>query len=1348
MNTPVESGGSPHAHRRRVWVRGAAWIGIGFAAVTLVVVVTIATLLNNPQFHRYLLRTAEAKASASLGVRVKLEDFALHLSTLSVDLDGVTVDGANPYPNPPLLQVDHVEAGVRIVSILHRAWYLDNLRIDRPVAHVFVDAQGRSNIPSLQGSGQSNSHTSVFDLGIRHALLDRGKIEYNDRPTNLAADLHDLEIHASFNALLQRYSGKLGYTDGRLVYGAFRPVAHSFEAQFEATPHALDVTQSKITFGNSQIVLAAKLQNYNQPDVQGRYDITIDGKQIAGILHQQYLPTGMVHTSGFVKYQQAANRSALESILIDGDLAGLRLEVATSAMRAEVNDVAAHYSVANGEATVRDLHARLLGGELTAQGSMKNIGGKSHSDLVAEVRGISLDELMEATRRSVAVREVVLQGKLDAKASASCSATLDDLVAHTDATIQGQAQRRRTNYEQASTAESAETGNGGETPGSIPVESAIHATYRAKGHEFELDNSYLRTRQTDLTMNGIVSSRSRLKLHLQANDLREIEMIADAFRPPSSNGAPSALGLSGTATFQGTVQGSTTAPHLEGQLSAQNLKYNGTEWKMLRTDVDLSPSQASLQHADIVSESRGRVSFSASTGLTNWSFAKTSPIKIQLNASQLNIADIEKLAHQSLPITGTLNAGVSLHGNEMSPTGSGDVTLTHVTAYEQPVQSAELAFSGAGDEVHGNVSVTLPAGNIRGKVSVQPREKTFTAELAARGVELDKLQAISAKRIDVSGVAAATVKGSGSFSNPQLDGSLEIPKLVVQGQTVTGIDLHMNAANHVADATLKSSAVNTSIDAKAKVQLTGDYLVDASVDTQAIPLEPLLEVYAPQMTNLSGQTEVHATLHGPLKRKELLEGHVTLPVLKMAYGNAVQLAAVSPVVADYRNGVFTLQRSSIQGTDTNLQFQGSIPVIGNGPRSIVLLGTVNLKLVQLFDPDIRSSGELRFNINSQNLTDLGGQIGIVDANFASAGLPVGLLHGNGSLTLTRDRINIRSFQGTIGGGTVTAQGGVAYSRGIEFDLGLAAKGVRMLYPEGLRESIDANLRLSGSAENAVLGGSVNLSDLSLTPAFDLTSFISNFSGGVTAPPSRGLTQNIRLNLAVRSTNNVSLTSRALSVDGTANLQVHGTLADPVVLGRVDLNGGDVILNGDRFVLNGGTIQFVNPTETEPVVNLNLNTTIQQYSINLRFNGPVDQMRTEYNSDPALPSADIISLLAFGQTTEANAATATPANQAAESLVASQVSSQVTSRLSRIAGISQLSINPVLAGSSNQGPPGANITIQQRVTGNLFVTFSTNVASTQGQTIQGQYQVSPRVAFSATRDPNGGVAFDTLIKKSW
>src|ERR1700676_3962513 len=163
----------------------------------------------------------------------------------------------------------------------------------------------------------------------------------------------------------------------------------------------------------------------------------------------------------------------------------------------------------------------------------------------------------------------------------------------------------------------------------------------------------------------------------------------------------------------------------------------------------------------------------------------------------------------------------------------------------------------------------------------------------------------------------------------------------------------------------------------------------------------------------------------------------------------------------------------------------------------------------------------------------------------------------------------------------------------------------------MREAIDADIHLAGSTDNAVLGGTVNLADVSFTPAFDLNDFIGQFSSGVAAPPSQGFSQNVNLNLAVHSTNNVNLVSRTLSVNGTANLQVRGTAADPVILGRINLNGGDVILNNDRFVLSGGTIQFVNPSETEPVVNVAITTTIQQYNISMRFNGPTGQMQTQY-----------------------------------------------------------------------------------------------------------------------------------------
>jgi len=198
---------------------------------------------------------------------------------------------------------------------------------------------------------------------------------------------------------------------------------------------------------------------------------------------------------------------------------------------------------------------------------------------------------------------------------------------------------------------------------------------------------------------------------------------------------------------------------------------------------------------------------------------------------------------------------------------------------------------------------------------------------------------------------------------------------------------------------------------------------------------------------------------------------------------------------------------------------------------------------------------------------------------------------------------------------------------------------------------------------------------------------------------------------------------------------------------VNLNGGDVILMGNRYILQGGTVDFINPSVTTPVLNVSVNTTIQQYNIQMRMWGPADHLHTNYASDPALPPADIINLVALGKTSEAQASNPTaPGALGAESLVASQVSSQVTSRISKIAGISQLSIDPVLGG--NGQTPGARIAIQQRVTSKIYVDFATDISSTQNQTIRLEYHASPRLSFSAARDQNGGFGFDTRIKKQW
>jgi len=941
------------------WRWFPAWAGFAALLLMAVVVISLAVALHSRRVHNYILDKARTMASDSLNTPVDLEDFGLHFFPLSLDVYGVTIHGARPYTGTPVLQLQHARVGVRIVSFLQRKWYLSDVQVDHPVVQVFVDKNGVSNIPRPK-PGNSKSNTTIFDLGIRHTRLGQGEIYYNAQSTPLSADLHDVDFRATFNELLKMYSGELKYDNGRVVFGGYQPFEHNLDAQFDLTPSTFQLHRAQLTSSAAQVNLVATATNFSAPEVQAKYDIKVDGAAVAKLIHNPQVPQGLMQATGSATYRQVASQPALNTLTVDGDLNSRQLVVGTPSLGAAVDHLAAHYTLANGDVVLHDLHAGILGGELTAQGTMKQIGGNApRSEMTASLRRISLAQANRLVP-SKSQQPVNIAGELNADAKATWGKTFDDLVAKADATVRAQA-------------------------------AAKHSA------------------------------------------------------PAAPAGAPS-----------------------------------------------------------------------------------TAPAELPINS------------------------------------------------------------------------------------------------------------------------------------------------------------------------------------------------------------------------------ELHATVHGPAKNKAALQAHITIPYLNVEYNNSIQLAAVAPIHADYRNSVLTLQRSAIKGTDTNLEFEGSVPVGSTAPMSLLLKGDVNLQLAQIFDPEIRTSGDVRFNIDSRGTSanDIGGEIDIVNASYASADMPVGMSNGNGVLKLTTDRIKIQRFAGTAGGGEVTASGGIAYRPALRFDLGLAARNIRLLYPQGMRESINADLHLAGTTEDAVLGGTVDLANVSFSPGFDVTSFAGQFSSDVAPQPSvGGIAQNMHLNLAVRSSNNVSLVSRTLSINGSANLQVRGTADNPVILGRVNLAGGDIILNGDRFVLDGGTIQFVNPSETQPVVNISMNTTIQQYNIGMRFQGPTDQMRTQYTSDPSLPEADIIHLLAFGETTEAaaNAPSATP-NQMAESLVANQVSSQITSRVAKVAGISQLSISPVMGNASNQ-QNGANITIQQRVTGNLFVTFSTNTAEAT-QTIQGQCKVSPKVSLSATRDPNGGFAVDTLIKKEF
>src|SRR5260370_12045070 len=382
-----------------------------------------------------------------------------------------------------------------------------------------------------------------------------------------------------------------------------------------------------------------------------------------------------------------------------------------------------------------------------------------------------------------------------------------------------------------------------------------------------------------------------------------------------------------------------------------------------------------------------------------------------------------------------------------------------------------------------------------------------------------------------------------------------------------------------------------------------------------------------------GEVELRASLRGPLQNRSLLEAHLDIPVLTASY-HQLQLGAAKPVRVDYRNGILMLQPVSLQGTRTNVRMQASIPVNDPGTATYLVEGTVNLSLAEMLHPDLKGDGQIQVDLDSRRHvagSDLIGEVRIVNASLTSADVPFGLEKGNGVLSVSPTRLEVKSFQGQVDGGKVTVRGSVTFRPAFQWDLGLSSSDIRLRYPEGVRAVLESNLTLVGNKEKATLAGAVTVQRFSLTQDFDLLSFINQFSDQGYSVPAIGFAQHVQLNVTLQSGSQVDVVSTKVSFRGNANLRLVGTAAELDILGRANLNGGDRFLGGNRYVVQSGAVDFVNPLHTEAVVNAQVKTKIDQYDITLNIQGSMERLNTSNTSEPPLPPVEIINLIAFRET---------------------------------------------------------------------------------------------------------------------
>jgi translocation and assembly module TamB len=1297
------------------WQKKVGWAFAGLLTLLVVLAITGYFYLKSSAFQQYALGKIVAEANDATGGKTEIGGLEFDLSTLTARLDNITLRGTEGRDQPPLLHADSLTIRLKLLSALHHQVALRELLVDRPVVYLQVNRQGNNNIPPSPPSKSGNS-ASVFDLAVEHTQITNGEINYNDRKTPLDADLHDLGTNIRFNSLAKRYEGNLSYGRGSVRYGQYAPLAHNLNLKFKASPAQFVLESAILQLGSSEVTLHAQVSDYSNPVADGDYEVRVHAQDFAA-MSAGAEPAGDVSLTGKLHYQAIGNQPALRNLAVSGRVASELLTATASGSHVELRKLQGAYQLARGNLEVSDLAVETLGGRIATNGEMKHLDETPEGRVQASLRNISLRALQQ-TAGQKRIQSVRLAGTIHGNIAASWNGDISKLNAHSDLFVQALAKSRSIS--------SAEE---------ISVEGSIHATYDGARETLELRETTLRTPAAALTAQGEISgsgNRSSLQIRVVASDLQRLAALASSFSPQTTMPA-----IAGSATLNATVSGSLQTPMIAAQLNAQNVTVDGSEWNSVKLDMRANPSEFLVQSGSLVSAHRGQATFNASVGLRDWSYEASNPIKAHLEVQQMRVADLQKIANQHYPISGDLSAKISLEGSQLAPAGSGSATLANVQTYGEPIKNFSAKFNAANGTIVSTLNVTAAAGVIDANLSYTPKTNAYKVKINAPAVVLQKLQTVQAKNLPLTGTVSASVKGEGTVDNPQLEAVLQLPQLEIRQNSISELKAELHVASHYADLNLDSKVSQASVHAHGHITLGGDYETDAAIDTGTIPLDALMAAYVPSVPQgFQGQTELHATLKGPLRDTTKVEAHLSIPVLKASY-QSLQIGIANPVRADYANSLVTLQPAEFQGTGTSLRVQGRLPIGGKAAPTLSAQGSVDMRIVRIVAPNVSSSGTLALDVHASGSAakpEVQGQIQIKDVAMTTTDAPVGVEKLNGTVDISSDHVQISKMTGQVGGGQVSVGGSITYKPNMQFNLALQGQSVRLRYPDGLKSLLDANLAFSGTTEASTLSGRVLIDSLSFTPDFDLAKFGDEFSTGseISQP---GFADRVQLAIGVQSQEKLAATSSQITIEGQAALRVGGTAANPVITGRTTLTSGELFYRNVRYQLQTGVITFDNPNETHPVMNVSATTTVEQYNLTLTMRGPLDKLTTAYVSDPPLATADIINLIARGKTTqEANAT-----SQSTDSIIASQAASQVSGGVQKLAGLSSLQIDPTIGGNGQN--PGAQIAIQQRVTKNLLVTFSTDVSQPGGEMVQGEYQINKRWSVSAARDQLGGVSVD-------
>jgi translocation and assembly module TamB len=1307
------------------WKRWTRRVLLLFAATAMLAFVAFESGWVERRVRNAVVEQLEQKT----GARVELRGFHLHTLSLRAELDDLTLHGLEGAGAAPLFHAARVATRLRILSFFGGKFAVDELLVERPEVNVQFEKNGHSNLPApkIRASNRPWRET-LFDLQIGRLELRDGSAVVNDRRVPLALQGRNLEFvlkYAAPAAGAESYVGNFQWKQVELAARKDAPFAFDISAKFTMHRDAFELNELVWKLPHSELDVRAELPSFSRDDWNLHYRGRLSLADVRTIFREPLTPDAIADFSG-----QAGYASGEWTAQGHYDAHDIRLPY--DWFHASGMETTGDYEVVQEQLTVPNLAVRALGGSVDGKLAMdlKTLMFRTETRL----RGVSLAAAFAAVdNKDFPVNTLHWDARMDVDSVNTWEAAFKHFRS------QGES---RWSPPQAF-ARGAK----------IPVTARIDYDVAQDRKAIFLSASEIATPKALIEMDGSLGMiDSALELKIRADDLLEWDDFINVLRGADS--VPTRVG--GNVNWRGRILGPLVAPTFSGHWKALDARYDNLFWDEIDGEMEYSPDALHLTKTSV---RRGKTSALLDLSLTfdgDWGFLPQSPWTLETRLDHAPADDVQAMFETHYPVSGFLTGDFRGSGTRVAPVFDSKFVFEDIVAKGVRFDrfSGELHF--AHDEIQfSRAELRKGTGRVAGDVLYRPQELEAEYHLTGAGIPLDKVEALQSPSLAIGGTLEFNVRASGPILAPVAQGDLRIAGLHVGSEVEGSATGEFSSDGRSVRVSVSSRMQQGKLQGELAIGLMGDAPVTGKLSVEQFDMDALI-ISGLHLRQLTGHSSVDGvfTISGALRKPDTIEVNADVARISFDY-DFVKLQNDGPIRLTYRRNEVRIDQAHLAGPNTDFTVSGSARFDRDRPLRFTLAGGVNMRLLAGFIPDLETQGAANISISVEGTMSrprVTGRVSVHDASANYADFPVGLSHVNGDLVFDRSRLLFDRVTAQSGGGDLTLSGNVTYGEGDpRYEISATTSSVRVRYPAGTSWLLGGTVQLTGTSNAATLTGRVEVKRLLFAEGVDVASFFA--AASQTTPDTSSSSPFLRnLSFDVEGYTNpgarIEWTGAHVDIDGDVHLR--GTWDHPVLLGHIHLLGGEMAFRGNNFQLTRGDINFANPFRLDPVLNVEGTARISQYQVTLTFSGPASRLALNYRSDPPLPDSDIIALLALGSTGEESALRSSSAgsqNYGATALLSEAISSSLGGQIERLFGISHFRVDPFLSGTATESNAAARVTVEQQVTRDLTITYSSNASTTnQYQLIQVEFAVKKDLSVVFLRDINGTYAFEVKFVK--